>query len=234
MARSIEHPSADDPKVEIASSGDEVCGLRRDGKVACAGPATRCAADAPKPAKLAPKPKKTAAKRPAKKTATKTTAKTKATAKTAAKTKAGAAAAKPAGGPALAIEVLRLPPAQHLAFDVGLCVVTKTGRLQCLANNDGCRVDTAWPGLTIVDYVTGNCARLTNGEARCWSVDTKSRLVTEVAGVGGAISVAASSSHACAVLGDRSLVCWGSNRFGALGRGNADEKTYREASPVTF
>ena len=225
--------------IEIASAGDEVCGLRRDGSVACAGPATRCAAAAPKAVapKVAPKPapkkpaaKKPAAKKPApKKTATKTT-KGKPVAKTAAKSPA-----KPAPEPSrvLPIEVLRLPPAKHLAFDVGLCVVTKTGKLQCLASN-ACNVDSPWPGLASVDYVIGNCARLSDGNARCWAVDNKSRLVTAVAGVGGAISVAASSSHACAVLGDRSVVCWGSNKSGALGRGKADDQRHAEASAVTF
>jgi hypothetical protein len=217
--------------IEIASTGDEICGLRRDGTVACAGPATRCAAAAPKAAaKPAPAPKP-AAKKSAKKAAPKKTTKTakgKPTAKAPAKP-----AAKPEVARVLPIEVLRLPPAKHLAFDVGLCVVTKTGKLQCLASNP-CSVDSPWPGLAAVDYVIGNCARLADGNARCWSVDDKSRLVTAVDGVGGAISIAASSSHACAVLGDRSVVCWGSNKAGALGRGKADEQRHPEASAVTF
>jgi hypothetical protein len=236
--------------IEIASTGDEVCGLRRDGTVACAGPATRCAAAAPKSAAPKPKaaPKKTATKSATKKTATKTATKktatkkpaTKTATKAAPKTAKGKPVAKVTAKPApkaeirlIPIEVLRLPPAKHLAFDVGLCVVTKTGKLQCLASN-ACNVDTPWPGLANVDYVIGNCARLTDGAARCWSVDSKSRLVTAVAGVGGAISVAASSSHACAVLGDRSVVCWGSNKSGALGRSKADDQTHPEASAVTF
>ena len=232
--------------VEIAATGDEVCGLRRDGTVACAGPATRCAAAAPKHAIVkpaAPAPKQAPAKATAKKaTAKKATAKKAPAKKTAGNAKPAAKTpAKPAAKPApkvverlLPIEVLRLPPAKHLAFDVGLCVVTMTGKLQCLAAKDGCVLDTAWPGLASVDYVIGNCARLTDGSARCWSVDTKSRLVTAVAGVGGAISVAASSSHACAILGDRSVVCWGSNKSGALGRGKADDQAHAEASVVAF
>jgi hypothetical protein len=235
--------------IEIASAGGEVCGLRRDGTVACAGPTTRCAAAAPK-AVPAAAPKKAPAKVPAKKTPAKkapaTTAKKptvkKAPAKTAtksAKTPAKTATnapAKPASKPEhlMPIEVLRLPPAKHLAFDVGLCVVTETGKLQCLAAKDGCALDAPWPGLANVDYVTGNCARLSDGNAKCWSVETKSRLVAEVKGVGGAISVAASSSHACAILGDRSVVCWGSNKSGALGRGKGDDQAHAEAGTVAF
>jgi hypothetical protein len=219
--------------IEIASTGDHICGLRRDGSVACAGPTPLCAAAA----KLAPTspPAKPAAKptaKSAKKAPAKKTAKGKPATKTATKT-AAKPAAKPEGS-RMSFEVLRLPPARHLAFDVGVCVVTKTGKLQCLASNDGCKVDTPWPGLANVDYVIGNCARMTDGAARCWSVDTKSRLVTAIAGVAGALAIAASSSHACALLGDRSAVCWGSNKFGALGRGKADEQTHREAAPVTF
>jgi hypothetical protein len=111
--------------------------------------------------------------------------------------------------------------------------VTKTGKLQCLASNP-CELDTPWPGLTTVDYVIGNCARLAEGNARCWSVDNKSRVVAAVAGVDGALSVAASSSHACAVLADHSVVCWGSNKSGALGRGKVDSEIHKEAMAVTF
>ena len=219
--------------IEIASTGDEVCGLRRDGSVACAGPATRCAAAAPKAAPK-PAPKPVPKKATAKKAAPKKTVKGKPVAKAPAKTTTKPAAKPSESTRMLPIEVLRLPPAKHLAFDVGLCVVTRTGKLQCLAPRDGCSVDAPWPGLASVDYVIGNCARLADGNARCWSVDMKSRLVTAVAGVGGAISVAASSSHACAILGDRSVVCWGSNKFGALGRGEASEAAHPEASAVTF
>jgi hypothetical protein len=214
--------------VEIASSGDEVCGLRRDGTVACVGPVTRCAAAAPKAAP-APKPapaKKAATKKPApKKAATKKTTKGKPVAK---------APPKPEPTKLLPFEVLRLPPAKHLAFDAGLCVITKSGRLECLSASDGCKADAPWPGLASVDYATGNCARITNGDVKCWAVDTKNRQGAGVAGVSDALALAASSSHACAITGERSLVCWGSNKFGALGRGKADEQMHREAIAVTF
>ncbi len=214
--------------IEIASTGGEVCGLRRDGTVACAGPATRCAANAPKAAP-APKPapaKKAAPKKPApKKTATK---------KPATKAKPVAKAPpKPEPDRRMAIEVLRLPPAKHLAFDAGICVVTKSGRLECLNASDGCKVDTAWPGLASVDYVIGTCARLTEGSVKCWP-ETKSRAVAGVAGARGTFQLAAGSSHACAIVSDGSVMCWGSNKFGALGRGKADEQSHREASAVTF
>lgn len=221
--------------IEIASAGDEVCGLRRDGSVACAGPATRCAAALPKPAAVKPPP--------ARRTKTGKKSAAKSGKKPAPKLARSASLREPTGTGSgtgttppgvLPIEVLRLPPAKHLAFDVGLCVVTRAGKLQCLQTADACKLDTPWPGLARVDYVTGNCARTANGNAYCWSVDSRSRVVREVPGVASALAIAASSSHACALLGDRSVACWGSNASGALGRGDADTTAHPEARPVTF
>jgi hypothetical protein len=182
---------------EIASSGDEICGLREDGSVACVGPSTRCKA---KPAK---KPKK-----PAK----------------------GAKPAKPEPD----LEVLALPAAKHLAFDVGLCVVTKGGALQCLNARDSCKRDSPWPGLANIDSVSGSCARVRDGVVKCWSVDRKSRLVTAVSGVTGARDLSVSSTHACVLTTDRKIVCWGSNKFGALGRGESSDDLHPEGRAVEF
>ena len=65
--------------------------------------------------------------------------------------------------PELEVETLALPSAKHLAFDVGLCVVTKGGALQCLDARDNCKVDSPWPGLSNVDTVSGSCARSRDG-----------------------------------------------------------------------
>ncbi|HEY5921298.1 MAG TPA: hypothetical protein VIV11_06490, partial [Kofleriaceae bacterium] len=116
--------------IEIAATGDEVCGLRRDGTVACAGPATRCAGAAPKAAVAKPAPKiakKPAAKKVAKKPAAKKPTGKKPAAKQTAKKPPAKQPTKPTpDARLLPIEVLRLPPAKHLAFDVGLCVITTT------------------------------------------------------------------------------------------------------------
>ena len=85
-------------------------------------------------------------------------------------------AAKPAEPAPAAIETLALPKARHLAFDVGLCVVTTTGHLQCLQPNNPCELDTPWPGLSKVDIVDGHCARSTDGTVRCWqSIASRAR-----------------------------------------------------------
>src|SRR5690606_32142623 len=65
--------------------------------------------------------------------------------------------------PVPAVEVLALPKARRLAFDVGPCVVTQAGRLQCLDSKNGCRADDPWPGLTEAEAVSGNCVRTRSG-----------------------------------------------------------------------
>lgn len=188
---------------EIASAGDEVCGLREDGSVACVGPTTHCAKKQKKPP---PPPKK----------------------------KGKAVKQAPVKAPELEVETLALPAAKHLAFDVGLCVVTKGGALQCLDARDNCKVDSPWPGLSNIDTVSGSCARSRDGAVKCWSVDRKSRLVTAVPGVTAARELSVSSTHACALSSDRKIVCWGSNKFGALGRGETDDDLHREGQAVEF
>ena len=209
---------------EIAASGEEVCGLRGDGTVACVGPDTVCAANAPK-APAPPKP--TPAKKPTKKTAKKT-------AKKPAAKKPPEPKPEPQAPKELQIEVLALPPAKHLAFDVGLCVVTKAGALQCLQPRDGCKQDAPWPGLANVDRVRGSCALMRDGAVKCWNVDQKSRLVSAIKDATNARDLAVSTTHACALRSDHEIVCWGSNKYGALGRGEIDDDMHREARPVEF
>ncbi|HUS32469.1 MAG TPA: hypothetical protein VMZ53_28405 [Kofleriaceae bacterium] len=217
---------------EIAASGEEVCGLRGDGTVACVGPITVCAANAPKP----PAAKKPPVKKPAKKAPAKKTAKKPAAKKPAAKKPPPEPKPEPAPAPSreLALEVLALPPAKHLAFDVGLCVVTKSGALQCLSARDGCKQDSPWPGLATVDRVAGYCALMRDAAVKCWDVDRKSRLVSAIADATNVRDLVVSTSHACALRSDQTIVCWGSNKFGALGRGEIDDVTHREARPVRF
>jgi hypothetical protein len=188
--------------------------------VACVGPTTVCVVKQP--------PKKTPKKTAPKKTATK---------KTATKTKKKPPpepAPEPAPPKELPVEVLALPPAKHLAFDVGLCVVTKAGALQCLSARDGCKQDAPWPGMANVDRVSGYCALMRDGAVKCWDVDRKSRLVSAISGAANARELAVSSSHACALRSDREIVCWGSNKSGALGRGEIDDVMHREARTVEF
>lgn len=195
--------------VELAAAGDGVCGMTKAGDVVCAGGAPHCAKAA---TRAAPKP----APRPA-------------------KGKRGAKKPPPKPEPAEpTVETFALPKARHLAFDVGLCVVTATGHLQCLDNNNPCELDSPWPGLAKVDVVDGHCARSTDGSVRCWQVDRRSRTVATVSGVTSAAQIASSASHGCALLDDHSVVCWGENGHGELGRGASDTTVHSEAAPVAL
>ena len=96
------------------------------------------------------------------------------------------------------------------------------------------------------------CATLEDGTVRCWGDDREGQLgdgrrVREAQGVvmviatpGAAatnplqsvVRVVAGSSAACALLGDGSLRCWGSNEAGALGNGTTSVQS--GPVPVTW
>ena len=67
------------------------------------------------------------------------------------------------------------------------------------------------------------CASHANGTVSCWTstVGSSAPLVaTPLAGLNGtAVSVTAGSSHACAIMSDKTLRCWGTNTYGQLGNG---------------
>lgn len=75
------------------------------------------------------------------------------------------------------------------------------------------------------------CALTVAGGVKCWGDDfygelgdggaeTQRLVPTDVPGLGsGVIAIAAGSFHACALMDDRSVLCWGSNSKGQLGDG---------------
>jgi hypothetical protein len=203
---------------EIASSGVSLCGRDTAGAVACVGGAPRCAVVASKP----PPPLKKAKPAPKGKTKAKEVAK--------------ATAAKPVQDkpPALPIEVLKLPPAKHLAFDAGgMCVVTTSGRLECLDAGDACKVAGPWPDYAKLDAVVGHCTHSTEGVVKCWTVDGTKRSTTKPASAQGATMLAAGPAHGCAIVDDH-VLCWGKNDHGELGRGVADSAPHPDALAIAF
>ncbi len=97
-----------DRMIELASRDGLVCALRDDGAVRCFGPDVPCV---PKP-KVTPKPAPP-------------------------KSHKKIVKADP-GPPAVIAQTLPLPPASHLAFEAGVCVLS--GRLACLDVVHGCKL----------------------------------------------------------------------------------------------
>ena len=90
---------------------------------------------------------------------------------------------------------------------------------------------------TIAAGVSHTCA-LVRGAVRCWGVYQQSHLAfsgeflptTEIVPITDeVVELAAGGAHACAVLADGSVRCWGDNRYGVLGDGTAEVRS----TPVT-
>jgi len=115
-------------------------------------------------------------------------------------------------------------------------------------------VEVSGLGSGVVDLAAGygtNCAVLDSGAVRCWGFDLRDPQVlafqpifggnqidtaaatqaapVEVAGLGSTVSqVAVGGFHACALLADGGVRCWGNNAAGQLGNGS----TTGSATPV--
>ena len=133
------------------------------------------------------------------------------------------------------------------------CAVLDDGSLKCWGSNGngqlgiGSTTQQTTPqsvslgtGRTAVSVNAGyyhTCAVLDDGSLKCWGSNGNGQL-----GIGSttqqttpqsvslgtgrtAVSVSAGSNHACAVLDDGSLKCWGSNGNGQLGLGSTTQQT---------
>ncbi len=121
----------------------------------------------------------------------------------------------------------------------------------------GSNTDTNAPSSTAIDLGTGrtavavsagwyhNCAILDNGDAKCWGQDSYGQL-----GDGGSntdttapsstaidlgtgrttVAMSARGDHACAILDDGDLKCWGQDSYGQLGDGGTNTD---QGSPVS-
>jgi alpha-tubulin suppressor-like RCC1 family protein len=145
------------------------------------------------------------------------------------------------------------------AGDLHTCAALDNGELRCWGTNDEGelglgdrtarpRPDQAvnvGPGRTAVEIAAGfhfTCARLDNGEVKCWGAnrdgqlglgDTSPRLSPTTAVPLGdgrtAVEIAAGFAFACARLDDGAVKCWGDNASGQLGLGDSRER----ATPTT-
>lgn len=79
------------------------------------------------------------------------------------------------------------------------------------------------------------CAISETGAVWCWgqmyfSRDWSHRTPRRIEGVSDAVAIAVAQEHACALLTDRTVRCWGYNRSGELGNGAFTETS--EVSPI--
>lgn len=90
---------------------------------------------------------------------------------------------------------------------------------------------------TVTQVAAGDlhtCALLSDGTLRCWGANEHGQLglgandatdrhaPTAVPGLTNVKQVVTGHQHTCALMGDGTVQCWGSNTFGALGRGDYD------------
>lgn len=103
-------------------------------------------------------------------------------------------------------------------------------------------------GSTVLDVVAGgnfSCARLAGNTAKCWGSNSDSQLGTgttstasrataeQVTGLDDTvIDISLGKSHACAVLSDGKVQCWGDNDFGQLGLADNDTQHTATAVPL--
>jgi len=133
------------------------------------------------------------------------------------------------------------------------CVTLPDGTGRCAGRNqfgqlgDGTGTNSSVlvtpSGLTSATVVAGdefNCALKTDGTAMCWGLGEKGQRgdgsFTQVAyvpvpvqGLTNATALSAGYNHACALLANATLRCWGSNTLGQLGNPSISGDT---ASPV--
>ena len=187
---------------ELAARDGELCGLLDGGRVLCAD-GGRCGPPPPASPAPAAKPPPPPPAHPVRPTGRATKPRPAAAKPPAANRPAAPAA--PAGDP---VQSPGFAAARQLAFDVGFCVVTTTGRLQC---GDGCRrLDPIV--LERVDTLVGRCALLRSGTVACFD---GARFVA-VPGLQRATALAVGRAHACA-LAESAIRCWGDHQHSQLG-----------------
>ena len=131
--------------------------------------------------------------------------------------------------------------------DTHVCAVLPNGDLSCWGTNakgqrgDGLTFDAAGPThpIGIHDAVavdaagSDTCAIRAGGLVSCWGDDnydqlgpaattgSMSNVPKAVTGITGAVQVATSGFHSCALMATGTISCWGDNEQGELGRGTS-------------
>ncbi len=115
---------------------------------------------------------------------------------------------------------------------LGVCVLRTTGAVLCTdRKTEPVAVSGLESGVRALSASDGiGCAVRANGRVACWGTNRDGRLgngsmtahspvAVDVAGITDAPSVSAGFDHACALLADGTVRCWGANESGQLGDG---------------
>jgi alpha-tubulin suppressor-like RCC1 family protein len=130
------------------------------------------------------------------------------------------------------------------------CAVISDGTVRCWGDNylgqlgDGTETASPTPvtvtGLSGVAAVSGDqattCALLSDGTIKCWGDNEygqlgggttveKSAAPVALPGLAGVAQISVGGGHACVLLEDRTLKCWGDNSNGQLGNGTVVDET---------
>lgn len=142
------------------------------------------------------------------------------------------------------------PSIQVAAAWVNTCSRSRAGQVHCWGSNDmgqvGAGIDDSVVNapnrvplpLPAVDVATGGpiaCAVTSDGAVWCWgsndegqlgdrALGSASRVPVRVPRVADATRVVAGLDHACALIRDGSVLCWGSNEHGQLGDGTFEPR----------
>lgn len=147
------------------------------------------------------------------------------------------------------------------------CALLKVGTISCWGDNEGGQIGNGrnYYGRTTavrveavnvsdVDAVVAGenhtCALHEGGTVSCWGSNSSGQLgsgtvgaeldtptPTPIADIAGAVAIATTKNHTCALMEDGTITCWGDNSSGQLGNGrsgsNRDAESENTATPVT-
>lgn len=118
------------------------------------------------------------------------------------------------------------------------CALKKDGSVVCWGQNFD-KLPAAVEGATDITQLDGEgfaCGVKTDKTVVCWgdnsygqlgdgTLDDRQKKAAPVKGLAGVVQVSVGVHHACALLEDNSVKCWGKNGRGQLGDGSIDDRT---------